>query len=97
MSIDIEAERCETCDGKGWLHTLNAERGAMEIQRCDGCSVFMTDEKALEHVVLLANAAPELLQACIKAVEPLSEGEDCGLSGDTYNFVCDAIKRAEEV
>ncbi len=42
----------------------------------------------------LIAVAPELLQACIKAVEPLSEGEDCGLSVDTYNFVCNAIARA---
>ena len=44
----------------------------------------------------LISAAPCLLEACLLAVEPLSEGEDCGLSTSTYNFVCKAIAKATQ-
>lgn len=43
----------------------------------------------------LIAAAPELLAALRKCVEPLEPGEGCGLPGDTYNIVCAAIAKAE--
>ena len=50
-------EICEICNDKGWLHTLNTNTETMEIQKCDDCGVFKTDEQALEHVVKLAIAS----------------------------------------
>ena len=37
---------CEACGGKGWLLTNNLIGGALEIQRCDSCHAFITDEEA---------------------------------------------------
>ena len=54
-------EKCELCGDKGWLHILNTNTGTMEIQNCDVCAVFVSDEQALEHVVFLALANPSLL------------------------------------
>ncbi len=39
-------------------------------------------------------AAPELLEALLKCVEPIEPGEDCTLNADTYNFICAAIAKA---
>ncbi len=47
MSIDTAARSCD-CEGKGWDLYNEDENGWGEVQRCDTCKRFKTDEDALE-------------------------------------------------
>lgn len=37
---------CEECNDKGWIDTYNTNTNVQEIQRCDECKVFTSDDKA---------------------------------------------------
>jgi hypothetical protein len=52
-----KTEPCKACSGRGWLLMHNVDRHVVEIQRCDTCERFRSDERAGEH------AAPILDQA----------------------------------
>jgi hypothetical protein len=39
---------CDMCDDNGWLCAYDSERFIFEIQRCDECKVFKTDDDASE-------------------------------------------------
>ena len=43
----LEEPPCPDCGGRGWLHMTSGLRGR-EIQRCDSCRVYATDEEATE-------------------------------------------------
>jgi len=38
---------CEDCAGKGWDVYNEDENGLGDLQRCDTCQVFASDEEAL--------------------------------------------------
>ena len=40
------ARSCEECNDKGWIDTYNTNTNVQEIQRCDECKVFTSDDKA---------------------------------------------------
>lgn len=42
---DADADTCEPCEGRGWLEIDSATRGP-EIQRCDTCGKYDTDDDA---------------------------------------------------
>ena len=102
--------KCEDCQGRGRLHIL-ADRDAtyiaqngskMEIQRCDTCQIFDTDEAALAEVVKQANFAPDLLEACKATLEHLEKAGLAKLNkitGNTSTFAYmleQAIEKAEK-
>lgn len=37
---------CELCLNKGWIWTLNTNTNIQEVQKCDDCNVFDSDEEA---------------------------------------------------
>jgi hypothetical protein len=37
---------CEACHGRGWLLMFNTDRRVSEIQRCDACDRYASDEEA---------------------------------------------------
>jgi hypothetical protein len=55
---------CGACDGKGWLWRIGQgdHPSREEIQRCDACQNFATDQAALEAVVEAAESQPALLK-----------------------------------
>jgi hypothetical protein len=48
--IEIEASTCEACDGRGWLqcNVGNDQSPRYEIERCDMCGQFNSDQAARE-------------------------------------------------
>lgn len=48
--------RCESCNGRGWLLQDNDEHG-LRIERCDTCEEYESDEVAVRLVATLAAAA----------------------------------------
>lgn len=46
MTNLTEPGRCPACKGDGWLLIFNTDSNAFEIQRCDGCCRYPSDEKA---------------------------------------------------
>lgn len=46
MTNLTEPEPCPACKGDGWLLIFNTDNNAFEIQRCDGCCRYPSDEKA---------------------------------------------------
>jgi hypothetical protein len=48
---------CEACDGTGWILADRESAGVLEIQRCDACEQFTTDDEALVHVAMVARLA----------------------------------------
>lgn len=40
---------CSECAGRGWLVMLNADKRVLELQRCDACSRFDSDNDVQEH------------------------------------------------
>ena len=56
------ARECEPlcdCGDRGWLYSFNTNTRQMEIQRCDDCQEFDSDDEALKHVVELAIKATD--------------------------------------
>jgi hypothetical protein len=43
-------EECPACSGKGWLVDFNIDDDALELQRCDTCERFASDDDAQRHV-----------------------------------------------
>jgi len=41
---------CETCNNDGWIIS-NDESWNTEIQRCDECQQFKSDEEAVEYLI----------------------------------------------
>ena len=39
---------CDLCNGAGWIDTFNTDREVQEIQKCDNCNIYKTDEQAKE-------------------------------------------------
>jgi hypothetical protein len=48
--IEIETSTCEACDGLGWLRckVSNDQSPQYEIQRCDACARYHSDQAAQE-------------------------------------------------
>ncbi len=59
------------------------------------CDRHMMDDEEIYDNALLFAGAGDLLTACMAAVRSPKPGEDCGLSAETYNLVCAAIKQAQ--
>jgi hypothetical protein len=49
--------RCEACQGRGWLLAFNTDRRVYEIQRCDACDRYASDEKAGDAAAPLIHAS----------------------------------------
>jgi len=64
--MDREADSCAACGGRGWILSVNTDRRVTEIQRCDTCRQYDSDEQA-------AKAAVPLLEAGLKMVEQSQE------------------------
>jgi len=43
---------CNLCNGVGWIDTFNTQKGVQEIQKCDDCNIYQTDEQAQKEVQL---------------------------------------------
>lgn len=41
-----DPEPCPACKNDGWLLIFNTDGNAFEIQRCDGCCRYPSDDKA---------------------------------------------------
>ena len=46
----MSAEKCEACKGEGVLLVDKDHSGKLEIQRCDTCDKFASDNDAVEYV-----------------------------------------------
>jgi len=40
---------CELCLNKGWLLSYNTSTNVEEVQKCDECDVFESDQHAQQH------------------------------------------------
>lgn len=63
---------CPECAGKGWLLLFNTDTRALEVQRCDACERFASDEDArkwlaTKELVLLA----VIFELCAVAVSEI--------------------------
>lgn len=45
-----EQIKCDTCGGDGWIDTYNCKAKTQEIQRCDECKMFASDDEARDFV-----------------------------------------------
>lgn len=80
------SDGCPACGGKGWLVMFNTDSQALELQRCDACCLFQSDEAAQQHVArnpaLQAEAQKDLDAA---AAHPGPGGKTGGpMSKKTY-------------
>lgn len=57
MTAPISSD-CAACTGRGWLLLFNADSAALELQRCDLCCRFDSDEEARQRV---ASSGPALV------------------------------------
>ena len=48
----MENTNCETCAGDGAVITYNTKDNRLEVQRCDECASFDTDQEAWEALKL---------------------------------------------
>lgn len=70
--------RCSACKSKGWLHAVSDERGP-EIQRCDACMMFSSDQLAkLKHHKDCKN--------CTFLISPKDVLEELGRLAPSVNF-----------
>jgi hypothetical protein len=46
--VDEDLEECDVCYGQGYVHS-NDEEGNDEIQKCDECEKFESDQDAKEY------------------------------------------------
>ena len=44
----MENTKCEACDGDGAIIIYNTKDEHLEVQRCDECASFKTDQEAWE-------------------------------------------------
>ena len=51
--IEVESSICEACDGKGWVRCNIGDDASpkFQIQRCDACEQFDSDEAAREAAI----------------------------------------------
>ena len=72
-----EPLECPACGGKGWLFcdTGNDQSPAWQIQRCDACEKYESDQAALEAVVKAAQAHTELLKFVEEVAQLRHENE----------------------
>ena len=46
----MKNNKCEDCNGNGYINTYNTKDNIQEIQRCDTCKVYNDDDEALEQL-----------------------------------------------
>jgi len=70
-------DACESCGGKGWLFSIIKSDGLSlnQIERCDACELYESDQAAVEAVVKCAQSQPQLLQFVKKISDLMHEGE----------------------
>ena len=56
---------CEACHGRGWLLMFNTDRRVSEIQRCDACDRYASDEEAGEAAAPIIEAALALTDLAV--------------------------------
>jgi hypothetical protein len=59
------SEPCPVCHGRGWLLMFNTDRRVSEIQRCDACDRYASDEEAGEAAAPIIEAALALTNLSI--------------------------------
>ena len=42
--------KCDLCNDVGWIDTFNTKKETQEIQKCDDCNIYQTDEQAQREV-----------------------------------------------
>ncbi len=62
MNDTPKPQKCDACNGRGWILSFISQDGLYTIQRCDKCWVFDSDEAAGKSVENLLPLAPELLE-----------------------------------
>ena len=65
---------CEACHGHGWLLQNNNAHG-LQVERCDACGRFPTDEQAVIAVCARAKGMPPLVNACQTLLRRLENGD----------------------
>lgn len=55
-AVTQRKDPCEACGDRGWILAFNTDRRVTEIQRCDACDRFASDEAAAEMAVPLLEA-----------------------------------------
>ena len=45
----MDKTMCELCLNKGWIWTINTNTNTQEVQKCDDCNVFESDQEAQLH------------------------------------------------
>lgn len=60
---------CRSCGGRGWILSHNTDRHVTEIQRCDTCQVYDSDEEA-------AKTAVPLLESGLKRIEEAGKEQE---------------------
>ena len=60
IEVESENEPCEACGGDGWLRVNvgSEQKPQHQIQRCDACEQFASDEAAMEASIKAAGFAP---------------------------------------
>ena len=60
IEVETAIEPCEACGGDGWLRVNvgNDQKPKHQIQRCDACEQFASDEAALEAMIKAAGFGP---------------------------------------
>jgi len=92
-------DACESCGGKGWLFSIIKNDGSPrnQIERCDTCELYESDQAAVEAVVKSAQSQPQLLQFVKKISDLMHEGEP-GDDGQPFDQTSeDAIAALNQV
>lgn len=60
------SEKCEVCEGYGFLHAYNEDRG-VHIERCDACELLHDDDEAVDYVYSLAKTVVDKVREMERA------------------------------
>jgi hypothetical protein len=69
---------CEACHGRGWLLSFNMDRGVYEVQRCDACARYDSDEAAGDDAVPMLEAALAMADLMIENARRMGQGNKKG-------------------
>ena len=82
-----QSNECPACGGKGWLVMFNTDRHALELQRCDACCLFQSDEMAREYVACNPALQAEVEKAFSASAARGQSGNETGGHSMTKTYL----------
>jgi hypothetical protein len=85
----MDKTMCELCLNKGWIWTINTNTNTQEVQKCDDCNVFESDQEAQYNRG--GDKTMKEFDLSIDELEALCEKYDLMLSDPLIGLISDVI------